>query len=108
MITEIRLTVRLDPVVGIRAKLKAKDMHLSTAEYVRALIEKDLKKGAVAEVLAELNTEFTLISAMMVRELATYFFGTEKGKSLEEWARGRAAKILREEFLEKNSNSDPY
>jgi hypothetical protein len=107
MTTEVRLTVRLDPDVGIRAKLKAKDMKLTTAEYVRALIEKDLKKGAVAEVLAELNTETTLISAMMVRELATYFFGVDKGKDLEKWATGRAAERLRNEFLEKNPIYDP-
>jgi hypothetical protein len=86
------------------ARLKAEDMHLSTAEYVRGLIVKDLDKGSVAEVLAELNTESALVSALMVGELAKYFFGVERGEDLEKWARGRAADILREEFREKNSH----
>ena len=48
------------------------------------------------------------MSALMVRELATYVFGSEKGESLKEWAKENAARILREEFLEKNPIYDPY
>jgi hypothetical protein len=75
-------------------------MRLSSAEYLRALIEHDLKKGRAADALAELNTEVTLTAAMMVRELATHAFGREGGKSLEEWANGRAETIVQETLRE--------
>ena len=94
MINERRLTVRLSPLMKTRVRVRAEMDGITSAEYLRRLIENDLKKGRVADALAELNTEFTLVTGMMVRELATHAFGKEGGKSLEEWASGRAEELL--------------
>lgn len=101
MRSEMRLTVRLSALMGMRVKVRADSMRLSSAEYLRALIENDLKKGRVADALAKLNTEVTLVTAMMVRELAAYVLGTARGKSLESWANGRAETIVQETLRER-------
>ena len=100
MRSEMRLTVRLSPLMGTRVKVRADSMRLSSAEYLRALIENDLKKGRAADALAELNTELTLVTAMMVRELATFALGSARGKSLEDWANGRAEEIVQKTLRE--------
>lgn len=75
-------------------------MRLSSAEYLRALIENDLKKGRAADALAQLNTEITLVIGMMLREWLTYAIGKEHAKSLEDWAQGRADAIVQETLRE--------
>jgi hypothetical protein len=57
--------------MGTRVKVRADSMRLSSAEYLRALIENDLKKGRAADALAQLNTEITLVIGMMLREWLT-------------------------------------
>jgi hypothetical protein len=99
---EMRLTVRLSALMGTRVKVRADSMRLSSAEYLRALIENDLKKGGSADALAQLNTEITLVTGMMLREWLTYAMGKDPAKSLEDWANGRASGIIQQALRERS------
>lgn len=96
MIQEIRLTVRLKPLMGIRARMRAEDQGITCSEYLRALIENDFKMGGKADALAELNTEITLVNGMMVRRLLTEALGPEEAKKVEAWVSGKAADLVGE------------
>ena len=98
MTRELRLTVRLSPLTSTRVKLRAEEQGISCAEYLRAILENDLRKGGSADSLAQVNTEITLVTGMMVRELLTRSLGRDEAKSLEDWANGRASGIIQGEL----------
>lgn len=102
MTRELRLTVRLNPTTINRIKLRAEELGLSSAEYLRSLAETDLRKGGDADTLARINTEITLISGMMLREWLTFALGKDHAKSLEDWANGRASGIIQQELRDRS------
>lgn len=95
MITEIRMTVRLKPRLAFQIKMRAEEQGITCSEYLRALAERELKSG-MADALAQLNTEVTLVTGMMARQLLTSAVGKEAANSLEELASDRAGKIVRD------------
>ncbi len=98
MTRELRLTVRLSPSTITRIKQRAQELGLSSAEYLRALAETDLKIGGHADVLARMTTETVLVSGMMLREWLTFAMGQDHAKSLEDWASGRASGLIQQEL----------
>ena len=102
MIQEIRLTVRLKPLMGIRARMRAEDQGITCSEYLRALIEQDFREGGVADALARLNAEVTLVTGMMVRQLLTEALGPEEARKLEAWASERAETLVRKTLQERD------
>ena len=102
MTRELRLTVRLSPLTSTRVKLRAEEQGISCAEYLRAILENDLRKGGSADTLAKLNTEITLVTGMMLREWLTYAMGKDPAKSLEDWANGRASGIIQQALRERS------
>ena len=101
MITEMRLTVRLKPLIGFRAKMRAEDLGITCAEYLRSLLEYDLQRGRKADALASLNAEITLVTAIMVRRILTEVVGEEDAKKLEAWATERAGTLVRKTLQER-------
>jgi hypothetical protein len=95
MIQEIRMTIRLKPRLAFQIKMRAEEQGITCSEYLRALAQDDLKSGGMADSLAQLNAEVTLVTGMMARRLLTGAVGEEKARSLEEWAAGRAEAIVR-------------
>jgi|GEM_PF-2115566 hypothetical protein len=102
MTRELRLTVRLSPNAINRIKLRAEELGISSAEYLRAVVENDLRRGGDADTLARMNTEITLVSGMMLREWLTYALGKDRAKSLEDWANGRASGVIQEALRERS------
>ena len=105
MTRELRLTVRLSPLTSTRVKLRAEEQGISCAEYLRAILENDLRKGGSADSLALVNTEITLVTGMMVRELLAHTLGRDEAKSLEDWANGRASGIIQGELRERSAST---
>ena len=101
MIRESRWMVRLSPLMGERVRMRAAALGISISEYLRTTIEGDLQKGGKADTLAHLNTEITLVTGMMVRELLSRSMGGAEAKSLEDWANGRASGIIQGELRER-------
>ena len=106
MITEMRLTVRLKPLIGFRAKMRAEDLGITCAEYLRSLLEYDLQRGRKADALAGLNAEITLVTGMMVRRILTEVVGEEDARKFEAWASERAATIVRNTLQERDGRPD--
>jgi carbon monoxide dehydrogenase subunit G len=102
MTKDRRWMVRFNPIMGRRVELRAEGQGISIAEYLRNTIEDDLKKAGKADALAQLNTEITLVSGMMLRRLLTQVIGPEDAKNLEEWANGRASAVIEGEFRERS------
>ena len=102
MTLDLRLSVRFSPLMAKRLRLRAEDQGVTPSEYLRATIENDLKKGGRADALAQLNTEITLVTGMMLREWLTHAMGKEPAKSLEDWANGRASGIIQQELRERS------
>ena len=105
MTRELRLTVRLSPLTCTRVKLRAEEQGITCAEYLRAILENDLRKGGSADALAQVNTEITLVTGMMVRELLTRTLGSTEAKSLEDWATGRASGIIQGETRDRKASA---
>jgi hypothetical protein len=105
MIRESRWMVRLSPLMGERVRMRAGALGISIAEYLRTTIENDLQKGGTADALAQMNTEITLVTGMMVRELLTQTLGKDEAKSLEDWANGRASGIIQGELRERPASA---
>ena len=101
MIRECRWMVRFSPVMGERVRMRAADQGMSIAEYLRTTIETDLKKGGLADALAQLNMEVTLVTGMMVREMLSKHFNREEARNLEDWANERATGIIKGELQER-------
>ena len=105
MIRESRWMVRFSPLMGERVKARAEERGISIAEYLRITIENDVNRVGRADLLAQLNTEITLVTGMMVRELLTQTLGRDEAKSLEDWANGRASGIIQGELHEKGAGA---
>jgi hypothetical protein len=105
MIRESRWMVRLSPLMGERVRMRAATLGISIAEYLRHTIENDLKQGGAADDLARLNTEITLMTGMMVRELLTRTAGRDEANRFEDWANGRALGIIEETFRERRAGA---
>ncbi len=100
-----RWMIRFDPVTAKRIELRAEEQGASVAQLLRTIIEAEVKRDARAETLAELSTEITLVSGMMIRRLLTHAIGPEEARSLEEWANGRAAAVIQGEVRERRTGS---
>ena len=105
MIRESRWMVRLSPLMGERVRMRAAAVGITIAEYLRTTIEKDLQQGGDADALAHLNTEITLVTGMMVRELLTRSLGRDEAKNLEAWANSRASGIIQETIQERQAGA---
>ena len=101
MIRECRWMVRFSPLMGERVRMRAADQGMSIAEYLRTTIESDLKKGGLADALAQMNMEVTLVTGMMVRELLSKHLGREEARTVEDWANERVAGIIKGELGER-------
>jgi hypothetical protein len=101
MIRDCRWMVRFSPLMGERVRNRAAAQGLSIAEYLRTTIETDLRKGGAADTLAPINTEVTLVTGMMVRELLARTLGQEEAKTIEAWANGRASGVIQRELGER-------
>ena len=98
----LRLSVRFSTLMAKRLRLKAEEQGVTPSEYLRTTIENDLRQGGSADALAQLNTEITLVTGMMLREWLTYAIGKDQAKSLEDWANGRASGIIQQELRERS------
>lgn len=101
MTLDLCLSVRFSALMAKRLRLRAEEQGVTPSEYLRATVENDLKKGGDADALAQLNTEITLVTGMMVRELLTHSLGKDDAKNLEAWANGRASGIIQGELRER-------
>ena len=100
MARQRRWMIRFDPDLGKRIELQAEEQGLCVGEFVRTVVENHLLKSGKADHLAQLNTEITLVSGMMIRRLLTHVIGPEDARSLEEWANGRASAVVLGELKE--------
>jgi len=96
----LKLSVRFSARMAKELRARAESKGIPVGEYLRALIETDLRKGGAADTLAPLNTEITLVTGMMLREFLNQSLGREAARRLEDWANGRALGIIREELRE--------
>ena len=105
MIKEIRMTIRLKPRLAIQIKMRAEEQGITCSEYLRALAENELKSGGMADSLAQLNAEVTLVTGMMARQLLTSAVGKQEAKSIEDWAHRTAEEIVRETLQERSGGA---
>jgi hypothetical protein len=98
MARQRRWMIRVDVDLARRVELQAEGMGVCLSEYLRSIIEAQALTRGKADHLAQLNTEITLVSGMMIRRLLTHVIGPEDARSLEEWANGRASSVVQGEL----------
>lgn len=101
MTMPLKLSVRFSAGLSKQLHSRAEERGVTPSEYLRAVIENDLRNRGTADALAPLNTEITLVIGMMLREFLTQSLGSEAAKKLEDWANGRATGIVRQELRER-------
>jgi hypothetical protein len=86
--------IRVDADLARKVELRAQELGICLSEYLRAIIEFQAVNRGQADHLAQLNTEITLVSGMMIRRLLNHVIGQEDAKKLEDWASGRASAVV--------------
>ena len=95
-----RWMIRVDADLARKVELRAEELGICLSEYLRAIIEFQAVNRGQADHLAQLNTEITLVSGMMIRRLLTHVIGPEDAKKFEEWASGRASAVVHGQLKE--------
>ena len=94
MARQRRWMIRVDADLARKVELRAQELGICLSEYLRAIIEFQAVNRGQADHLAQLNTEITLVSGMMIRRLLNHVIGQEDAKKLEDWASGRASAVI--------------